>query len=381
MTDLETRVREALHADPTALSADALLDDVRRGVSRRRARRTTGVVVAAAVVAAVIGGTALQRHHSPSPSTPAPAPRTDLVVGTVAVSVTPAGEAFTVSANQGCTAPCSTIWKQDNSGSRTRLVSLVAKDAQYFEGPVIGIAMSPDGRDGWAWGEHLYATHDGGRTWATVSSGPGAHPPTGAFDLLAGPDTVWAITRTVDGARLWRTPVGQDAWRPARLPAGLDPGAANLATSLPHSRVAILSGKLCGYLVGDGTAWKHVTAPRFRVPPQFGGKTFATFPCGVAGGAFDVSNGADSSFALSTAVVATTPSTRSDPVGQDEQLWVHGNRAILVTPTGVSPVDLHLGADSQILAAAHAGDHAWIVTSGHRLFSSDDGGHHWVSQP
>ena len=381
MTDLETRVREALHADPGALVADSMLDDVRRGVSRRRARRTTGVVVAAAVVAAVIGGTALQRHHSPSPTTPPP-PRAGLVVGTLAVSVTPAGDAFTVSANQGCTAPCSTIWKQDSSGSRTRLVTLMGKDAQYFEGPVIGIAMSPDGRDGWAWGEHLYATHDAGRTWTVVSSGPGAHPPSGEFDLLAGPDTAWAITRTVSGARLWRTPVDQDAWTPAHLPVRIDPAMTFLADVLPHSRVAILSGQLCGrYLVGDGSTWKHVTVPRFRVPPQFDGKTFPTFLCGPAGGAHDVSNGADNSFALSTAVVGTTPSTRSAPVGQIEQLWVHGNRAILVTPTGVSPADLHLGADSRILAAAHAGDHAWIVTSGHRLFSSDDGGRHWVSRP
>jgi photosystem II stability/assembly factor-like uncharacterized protein len=381
MTDLDTRIREALHADPGALSADALLDDVRRGVRRRRVRRTTGLVVAAAVVAAAIGGTALQRHHSPTPTTPPP--RAGLVVGTVALSVTPAGEAFTVSANHGCTAPCSTIWKQDSAGSRTRLVTLMAKDAQYFEGPVIGIAMSPDGRDGWAWGEHLYATHDGGRTWTTVSSGPGAHPPTGEFDLIAGPDTAWAITRTADGARLWRTPVDQDAWVPAHLPPGLDPTMTFLAAALPRSRVAILTGTMCtqgNYAVGDGSTWKHVTVPRFRVPPQFGGKTFPTFPCGPAGGARDVSNGADNSFALATVVVGTTPPTRSDPVGQVEQLWVHGNRAILVTPTGVSPVDLHLGADSRILAAAHAGDQAWIVTSGHRLFSSDDGGRHWVSR-
>jgi hypothetical protein len=94
------------------------------------------------------------------------------VVGTVAVAGTPAGEAFTVSANQGCTAPCSTIWKQDSSGSRTRLVTFVAKDAQYHEGPVVGIAMSPDGRDGWAWGEYLYATHDGGATRRGQSPGP-----------------------------------------------------------------------------------------------------------------------------------------------------------------------------------------------------------------
>ena len=254
MTDLETRVREALHADPGALSADAMLDDVRRGVSRRRARRTTGVVVAAAVVAAVIGGTALQRHHSPSPTTPPPS-RAGLVVGPVAVSVTPAGEAFTVSANQGCATPCSTIWKQDSSGSRTRLVTLTGKDAQYLGGPVIGIAMSPEGRDGWAWGEHLYATHDGGRTWTTLTSGPGADPPTGELDLIAGPDTTWAITRTVDGARLWRTPVGQDAWVPAHLPTGIDPSMTFLADVLPHSRVAILSGQPCG-------TTSSATAPR-----------------------------------------------------------------------------------------------------------------------
>jgi len=216
-----------------------------------------------------------------------------------------------------------------------------------------------------------------------VTSGPGADPPTGELDLIAGPDTAWAITRTVDGARLWRTPVGQDAWVPAHLPTGIDPSMTFLATSLPNSRVAILSGTLCGYVVGDGTTWEHVTVPRFRVAPQFGGKTFPGFTCGLPGEAHDVSNGADNSFVLTTAVVGNTPPTRSDPVGQAEELWVHGNRAILVTPTGVSPADLHLGAASpiQILAAAHAGDHAWIVTSRHRLFSSDDGGHHWVSQP
>ena len=344
MTDLETRVREALHADPGALAADTMLDDVRRGVSRRRARRTTGVVVAAAVVAAVIGGTALQRHHTPAPVTPPP--RAGQVVGPIAVSVTPAGDAFTVSANQDCTAPCSTIWKQDSSGSRTRLVTLTGKDAQYVGGPVTGIAMSPDGRDGWAWGEHLYATHDGGRTWTTVTSGPGADPPTGELDLIAGPDTAWAITRTVDGARLWRTPVGQDAWMPAHLPTGIDPSMTFLATSLPNSRVAILSGTLLFAVTWWATAPPGSTS-RCRASgwhPGWEARPSRWFTCGLPGEAHDVSNGADNSFVLTTAVVGNTPPTRSDPVGQAEELWVHGNRAILVTPTGVSPADLHLGA-------------------------------------
>ena len=380
MTDLENRVREALYADPDARSADALLDDVRRGVRRRRARRMTGVVVAA-VVAAAIGGTSLQRHHSPTPVTPPP--RADLLVGPVALSVTPAGDAFTVLANQGCTAPCSSIWKQDSSGSRTRLATL-AGGPQDYAGPVFEIAMSPDGRDGWAWGKHLYATHDGGQTWTTVSSGPGAESPTSEIQLIAGPDTAWAITRTADGPQLWRTAVGQDAWVPAHLPAGLDPAQTFLVESLPHSRVVILSvtqGNEASYLVGDGSTWKPVTVPCFQVPPQFGGKSSASSACGPAGPDHDVSNGALNSFELTTVEVGTTPSTRSDPVGQVEQLWIHGNHAILVTPTGVSPTDLHLGADSRIRAAAHAGDQAWILTSGDRFFSSDDGGRHWALQP
>ena len=115
MTDLDTRIREALHADPGALSADALLDDVRRGVRRRRVRRTTGLVVAAAVVAAAIGGTALQRHHSPTPTTPPP--RAGLVVGTVALSVTPAGEAFTVLGQPWLHGAVQHDLEQDSSGS------------------------------------------------------------------------------------------------------------------------------------------------------------------------------------------------------------------------------------------------------------------------
>jgi hypothetical protein len=154
--------------------------------------------------------------------------------------------------------------------------------------------------------------------------------------------------------------------------------------ALPHSRVVVLANTLCAkgsYLAGDGTTWKPVTVPRFRIPPQFGGKVSATITCGPPGAAHDVVNGAQNSFALSTAVVGTTTPTRSDPVGQIEELWVHGNRAILATPTGVRSLDLHLGTDSRILAATHTGDHAWFVTAGHRLFSSADGGRHWVSQP
>ena len=183
----------------------------------------------------------------------------------------------------------------------------------------------------------------------------------------------------MDGATLWRTPVGQDAWTQETLPAGLDFGVINLVESLPHSQVAILNGKTCGYAVGDGTTWQNVTAPRYRLGPQFGGKVSRSTRCGPGGGGrFDVSNGGMNGFMVANVTVGTTPSTSSDPLGRAEEVWVHRNRAILVTPTGVSPVSLHLGADFRVLAVSHSGDHAWILTGGRRLFSSDDGGRHWT---
>jgi hypothetical protein len=119
MTDLETRVREALLDGPDRYSADDLLDRIRRDVRRRRARRTTGIaVVAALILAAAVAAPVL--HHR---STPAPSDRLPhgYLVGLTDVSVSSSGTRFKTVVNDGCTPLCTEVLSQTGPGAWTRI--------------------------------------------------------------------------------------------------------------------------------------------------------------------------------------------------------------------------------------------------------------------
>jgi hypothetical protein len=379
MTDFETRVREALHSDTAPRSADDLLHDVRRGARRRRARRTSSLAAAAALAVAAVGGIAVHRHSHPAV---AERPTSELRVGNLAVSVTGSGQAYKVVANQGCDTPCSVVWRREPSGSWTRLAAFQTAPAPgLMNGAIDHLSMAPNGRDGWAWGTGVWSTHDGGDSWSSIT-GLVRRRDIYGLDIEVGATQAWAMMPHGRSLRLMHSPVGGDDWTPAPIPHW---GQAHIGAVLPDSRVAISVGNgnihREPFVVGDGTtAWQHVSVPCYRQPPLFDGRTFVTFYCGpmgkTGGGVEgDTKNGKE--FDFSPVELGMKPLSRSMPLGQVEQLLVHRNAALVVTPDGVRKSDLRLGDDDTVSGYAHAGDHVWIVTEGHRLFASDDGGLHW----
>lgn len=379
MTDFETRVREALHSDTTPRSADDLLHDVRRGARRRRARRTSSLAVAAALVVAAATSTAVHLHGRPAV---ADRPPSNLRVGTLAVSVSGSGQAFKVVANQGCTTPCSVVWRQESSGSWTRLADFRAAPAPGLQdGAIEHLSMAPNGQDGWAWGSGVWSTHDGGETWSSIT-GLATGDDLYSLDIEVGPTQAWALMPHGRSLALMHTPVGEDDWTRAPTPHWAQ---AHIGAVLPDSRVAISVGNGSihrePFVVGDGTTpWHHVSVPCYGQPPLFHGRTSLTYYCGpmgkTGGGAEGgTKNGIE--FHYSPVELGMKPLSRSMPLGQVENLLVHRNTSLVVTPDGVRKTDLRLGDDDTVTGYAHAGDHVWIVTGGRRLFASDDGGLHW----
>ena len=383
MTELETRLREALHGDLGELGADALLDDVRRGVRRRRTRRTTSVAAVAVLIVAGAVGLGAARHGD---GEPAPSHRTPVVhskqpdIEDLSVSAT--GER--VEAVRGdCTSPCTEVWAQHG------------KSAWQHRGTIddvtVAVTMAPDGQNGWAPGmTGVWATHDGGRSWALVPAFP--VPQTGGVVIEAGPDDAWAwlpgALAPRRAARLWRTPVGSDDWKRVSLPP-LSP-QTKLENVLPDSRVVLggfgpVSGSAQHVFVGDGTAWHRYSVPCFQVPELFGGQPstqgglcgFARTP-GLIEGQPLASSG-QTPEGSSVAIGMTT--THGRPVGQVRTLYSDGHRAVVYGPDGRTPAHLELALREMIRQFAITGAHAVLSTSRGRVFTSDDGGVTWTLLP
>ena len=152
MTDLETRVRDALHGEVAERPADVLLDDVRRSARRRRTRRTASM---AAVAVLVVGGAVGVTAARLDPKQPAPTQRVPAVQNDIAdLSVTATGERFKAVRDDGCASPCVAIWSQRGHAPWVRTGTIHDLVAE--------VTMAPDGRNGWAPGQTaVWSTHDG----------------------------------------------------------------------------------------------------------------------------------------------------------------------------------------------------------------------------
>lgn len=373
MTDLETRLRRGLAGEPARLSTHDLLEGVRRDARRRRARRTTVVGAVAALVLVAAAGVGV--HHR---RVQVAAQESDLSPsGTTAVSVTSSGEIFKAVASQGCTMPCSTIWKKVD-GQWAKLATF-RSDGPPVELVIRHLAMAPDGRNGWAWGEHLFATHDGGSTWSRITTGPAALP-YGVFDVQVGRTDAWVSgSRNTGGDTLWRVPLGSDRWIPVETPRVSGPWGTDVPARhwfvvdvLPDGRVAL---SLQHVYLGNEYGWTE--EPRVscrRTGVLLGGTIPPQSICGPVGREL---NWGSSPEGYSRFQVGLNPTSASDPVGQPDMLFVSGDRASIDTPTGVVHSDLRLGADDAVVDWSQSGAHVVILTDGHRIFLSDDHGRTW----
>lgn len=379
MTDLESRLREALHDEVGGRPVDVLLGDVRRGARRRRTRRTTSVAaVAALVVAGAVGFTATRHHETtplPShrPTTVAPSRIEDL-------SVSASGERFKAVRNDGCASPCTAVWSQRGDAPWARTGEI--KDL------TTGVTMAPDGQNGWAPGQTgVWSTHDGGHTWARVRTF--AAPSTRGVGIMTGPDVAWAMLPGPQRARLWRSPVGSEDWVRVRLPKL--PPQAQMQNVLPDSRVVlgvlgVVKNSVQRVVVGDGTTWHRYGIPCYPVPELLGGQPSTRGEaCGFARVAGTPEGGslASAGQALPTGSrvdlgMVTTP---GHPVGPVRSLYVSGDRAVVYSPDGREQAHIALAGHETIQQLATSGDHAVLSTSLGHVFASDDGGLTWSRVP
>ena len=123
-------------------------------------------------------------------------------------------------------------------------------------------------RDGWAFGPQLWATHDGGATWnQQAEAGP-------VSDVEASAGVAYALvascgtTPCVQGDRLLKTPVAQDAWTGVSM-AALPDGAGSIAL---HGQAVwvVDNGAATGTFdtSADGTSWHRLPNPCTSAGPD-----------------------------------------------------------------------------------------------------------------
>ena len=251
--------------------------------------------------------------------------------------------------------------------------------------------MAPDGRNGWAWGDHAsYVTHDGGRSWTQMTTGPAAAPDS-VYAVEAGQTQVWvSSSRSTGGSDLWRAAVGSDDWTRVQPPdVTMSPGATpvppkhfTIDTVLPDGRLVLNLGPYphgIYYTVGNEYGWTRQPQHCAPIPSLFGGRVQEHKVCGPI--ARDMGrSGTIIPLHYSSIEVAVRPGTASAPVGDDEVLFATRDRAVIATHAGLVPSDLHLGRDYRVEtgSSSESGAHVAFLTGGHRIFLSNDNGRHWT---
>ncbi|MFZ2015861.1 MAG: hypothetical protein WAV00_18760 [Nocardioides sp.] len=366
MTDLETRLRDGLGAEAAPVSADALLRDVRRGLARRRARRATGAVVL--VTAAIVAGSIrLQHGRSAQPPQPAHSPSVTSTATTDAASsgratdlVAAGASVYRLTSGGGCSA-CSSVWRRTDSGW---------EHLHDFEVRLDSLAMSADGRDGFAWGLALWATHDGGSTWTLVTAGPGRRTVFGR-GIAVGDHDVWALRRSQGTSSSWRSALGSDTWqRVVDAPRLRD--IVSLSPLVSGDQVAFQvsgeGGSGNALVVGRPGSWREVAIPfGTEVHVRTDGTTvWASNPepqglrlSRLSGGSWQDLGRVDA---------------RSWWPLDGQRVLLQRQRAAVFTDHGIQPTDLHPGAG--IVALSRSGDGTyWLLTLSGLVLTSTDGAH------
>jgi hypothetical protein len=293
---LEHELRGVLTHERRALSTDLVsLEAVYAGAVRRRHRRRAVLSAAGAVVLAAVavpaslalldasrGPSPIEAAVSASPNVPAPSSATGTTPTSPAPSTSsaiserpPWGGANVTSVtatstrtivvlgflgNTGACAPPDCLrLVQSHDGGKT-FSSLPVPDgaaAAGTDGPTRAGATQVrfgSARDGWLFGNGLWATHDGARTWHPVTL-PGA-----VTRLAAAHGAVWALVSDDggDSQQLWRSAVGSDSW--TRVPDVTIGGPGDLA--LVGSRVVVLGvGSSKVWVSRDGTSFSGYASP------------------------------------------------------------------------------------------------------------------------
>lgn len=365
MTGLEDRLHRALDLDlETEVAPRQMLEDVRRGAKRRQVRRRTAGVVAAAVVlvAGVVGGGALltggerEPRPAPRPSETATDPNQP-VVGSMpgrALQVEAAGgQVFATSNEDDC--GCSAFWRFDGTAWE-RLHDFPVDSVER-------LAMAPDGRNGWATSPSgpVWATHDGGNTWAKTWKG-------GAI-LGASNTHVWLLD-TADGG-LRRSAVAGDDFEAVPVSGAKVLwdvqvlGEAVVATAAPEGEGSVTATPLVSR--DGGETWEELAAPCGEARVVAAGT--AAFVACADGQQVTIHRSTDLTSWQEFGVVEGT----GLPVALAEDAVLVGRT--LLTEGGASEVDPH--ADPGAIWDAAALDGTIYLATSDGIRTSTDGGRTW----
>jgi len=293
MDRLEHELRDVLAHERRALSSDLVsLEAVHAGATRRRRRRTAVVAAAGAVVlvavavptslvlldngrgrSPVVTSTKPPPQRSPQTKVTTPAPKSTTAKAPLAGLAWAGARVVSMSATStrtilvlgvlgdsgACKPPNCLRLVQSHDAGQTFTSLPVPRDA------VAGDTSNPSmhsvtnvrfgsATDGWLYGNGLWATHDGARTWHRVTM-PGA-----VSRLAAANGVVWALVTTNGGnsQQLWRSTVGSDAW--TQVPAVTVGGPGDVA--LLGSRVVVLgAGQSKVWVSKDGASFTSRTSP------------------------------------------------------------------------------------------------------------------------
>ena len=171
---------------------------------------------------------------TPPVASTSPVPPATPIASTSLLGLSPASVTF-VSPDDGwvlgtgtcSSAPCAAIARTADGGRTWAKVS--APHASIVRGPdpgtsgISGLRFA-DARNGWAFGPDLWATHDGGASWARLTI-PGLPADAAIFALASAHGTVHAVVLDGQDYRVASSPVGADDFRlgPVRVAVGAGP--------------------------------------------------------------------------------------------------------------------------------------------------------------
>ncbi len=231
-----------------------------RAAVRNPMSMARGLVVVVSLVAASLAGAVVA---GPAEAAPAGGP-VPSGFEPASVSFISAADGWVLGSTEPCsTAVCTSMVRTTDGGHTWSGVpaptGTIATDGRQG---LTGLRFA-DANDGYAYGNALWVTHDGGSTWAqSTLPGSGSRFVTQLAAYNAYVYALIAPSQTGTAGTLYRSPVGSETW--TSVLTVTTPAAANLGLDVHGDDVWVLvpgASTTLDHSADDGATWSHSTAP------------------------------------------------------------------------------------------------------------------------